>query len=123
MGRTNVLVFCASSESCNPRYHETGARLGEVLAGAGMTVVYGGGALGTMGRLSRGALAAGGRVQGIQPRFFDPLLEQLARCIGERFMDERHRDMWQVVETPEQVPEAIAAAPAWSKSAIAFASV
>jgi uncharacterized protein (TIGR00730 family) len=194
MGRTNVLVFCASSESCNPRYHETGARLGEVLAGAGMTVVYGGGALGTMGRLSRGALAAGGRVQGIQPRFmnelgwaqeglhelelvedmqermrrmlavadaivalpggsgtleelldaltakrlgeivvpiivvnelgfFDPLLEQLARCIDERFMDERHRDMWQVVETPEQVPEAIAAAPAWSKSAIAFASV
>ena len=191
---TRVLVFCASSESCDPRYHEGGARLGEVLARAGMTVVYGGGALGTMGRLSKGALAAGGQVRGIQPRFmnelgwaqeglhdlelvedmqermrrmlavadaivalpggsgtleelldaitakrlgeivapivivnqdgfFDPLIEQLARCVDEHFMDERHRSMWQVVAKPEEVPDALRAAPAWSKGAIAFANV
>ncbi len=38
-------------------------------------------------------------------------------------MDERHRAMWQVVATPEQVPGAIDTAPAWSADAISFATV
>ena len=58
-----------------------------------------------------------------QDGFFDPLIEQLSRCVEERFMDERHRAMWQVVAEPEEVPDAIAAAPQWSRDAIAFASV
>ncbi len=193
-GSTHVLVFCASSESCRVEYHDWAARLGRVLAGAGMTIVYGGGALGSMGALAGAALQAGGRVQGIQPRFmnelgwahdglhalelvedmqermrrmlaiadaivalpggsgtleelldaltakrlgelvvpiviinqqgfFDPLIEQLSRCVDECFMDERHRAMWQVVATPEQVPGAIDTAPAWSADAISFATV
>ncbi len=72
-GSTHVLVFCASSESCRVEYHDWAARLGRVLAGAGMTIVYGGGALGSMGALAGAALEAGGRVQGIQPRFMNEL--------------------------------------------------
>ena len=55
--------------------------------------------------------------------FFAPLLELLARAIEERFMDPRHRMMWQVVATPEEVPAALAAAPAWTAQARSFAAV
>ena len=40
-------------------------------------------------------------------RFFDPCIELLERCIRERFMDQRHRAMWSVVEKPEDVFAAI----------------
>jgi len=55
--------------------------------------------------------------------FFSPLLELLERAVEERFMDQRHLLMWQVVGAPEEVPEALANAPAWSAEARAFASV
>jgi uncharacterized protein (TIGR00730 family) len=53
--------------------------------------------------------------------FFDPLVELLSRAIAERFMDERHRAMWQLVAEPEEVPAAIAAAPGWTSDAQGFA--
>jgi hypothetical protein len=38
-------------------------------------------------------------------------------------MDQRHLLMWQVVDTPEEVPEALERAPAWSAAARSFAAV
>jgi uncharacterized protein (TIGR00730 family) len=55
--------------------------------------------------------------------FFDPLLELLARAIEERFMDERHAQMWDVVAQPEEVPLALSGAPAWGAEARAFAAL
>ena len=55
--------------------------------------------------------------------FFDPLLEQLERCVEERFMDARHRAMWQVVDAPEQVIEALDSAEPWSEDALDFATL
>ena len=169
-------------------------RLGEVLAAAGVSIVYGGGAVGSMGALADGALAAGGRVIGILPRFmadlewghkgltdlrlvedmrirkhmmltlsqaaialpggsgtleelleaitlkrlglylgpivmvntrgfFTPLLHVLDRAVNEHFMDPRHLLMWQVVDTAEEVPEALLRAPEWSADARSFAAV
>lgn len=65
----HVLVFCASSGSCDPAFHEAAAALGRAIAKNGDTVVYGGGAVGSMGALADAALAEGGRVVGIIPRF------------------------------------------------------
>jgi uncharacterized protein (TIGR00730 family) len=56
-------------------------------------------------------------------RFFDPLLRLLSLAIEERFMDERHRQMWQVVREPEQVAEAFASASPWSAEARGFAAL
>jgi uncharacterized protein (TIGR00730 family) len=64
-----VCVYAASSERCDPAYQAAARRLGEVLAENGCTVVHGGGAVGLMGALADGALARGGRVIGIIPRF------------------------------------------------------
>jgi uncharacterized protein (TIGR00730 family) len=190
----SVCVYCASSRSADPEYRSAAQRLGEVLAAAGIAIIYGGGAVGSMGALADGALAHGGRVVGILPRFmadlewghrgltelelvddlrarkhlmltrsdaaialpggsgtleelleaitlkrlglylnpivlvntrefFAPLLTLLARAVEERFMDPRHLKMWQVVERPEDVPGALANAPAWSPESRSFAAV
>ncbi len=71
--RQSVCVYCASSHACDAHYHEVARRLGELLATAGWAVVYGGGRGGSMGALAEGALAAGGRVIGIIPRFMQDL--------------------------------------------------
>jgi hypothetical protein len=68
-----VCVYCASSRVSHPDYRASAYRLGEVLAGAGVGIVYGGGAVGSMGALADGALASGGRVVGILPRFMADL--------------------------------------------------
>ncbi len=62
-------MYCASSRLCDARYHDAARRLGTLLASAGATVVYGGGRAGSMGALAEGALAAGGRVVGVIPKF------------------------------------------------------
>jgi len=189
-----VCVYCASSRQCDPVYHQAATRLGVLLARNGITVVYGGGKVGSMGALADGVLSAGGRVIGVLPRFMDdlewghdrltelivvndlherkrlmiqevdavvalpggcgtweelfeamswkrlglycgpivivntagfyePMLAQLERSIEQRFMDERHRAMWTVVEDPEQVIEAIRTAPAWKQEYRSFSGL
>ena len=55
--------------------------------------------------------------------FFDPLVQLLENAISERFMDPRHRAMWSVVDSAEQVIPAIEAAPVWSADARSFSAV
>jgi uncharacterized protein (TIGR00730 family) len=189
-----VCVYCASSRICAPEYHDAARRLGIVLAERGFGIVFGGGAVGSMGALADGALSRKGRIVGVLPRFmqelewghpglselrlvedmrtrkhlmlseseavialpggcgtmeelleavtlkrlglylnpivlvntrrfFDPLIALLSSAISEGFMDERHRAMWQVVDEPEEVPQALATAPRWAASAQKFAAL
>jgi uncharacterized protein (TIGR00730 family) len=55
--------------------------------------------------------------------YFAPLVQLLERSVAERFMDERHLQMWQVVPAPEAVPAALDQAPAWSADARQFAAL
>jgi len=189
-----VCVYCASSQTSHPEYREAAHQLGATLAEHGYRIVYGGGAVGSMGALADGALSRGGHVVGVLPKFmaelewghkrlselqlvedmrtrkhlmltrskaaialpggcgtleelleaitlkrlglylnpivlvntrafFQPLIELLSHAVAERFMDERHLQMWQVVAHPEQVPQALESAPAWSAEARNFAAV
>ncbi len=68
-----VCVYCASSQTAHPEYRQAAFRLGEALAARGVTVIYGGGAKGSMGALADGALSKAGRVIGILPRFMADL--------------------------------------------------
>ncbi|MGO8813302.1 MAG: TIGR00730 family Rossman fold protein [Terriglobia bacterium] len=54
-------------------------------------------------------------------RFYDRIVAALDHCIEERFMDTRHREMWTVVNEPEEVLEAIQTAPRWSTENRSFA--
>jgi uncharacterized protein (TIGR00730 family) len=64
-----VCVYCASSRACHPDYHAAAYRLGELLAEDGCSIVYGGGAVGSMGAVANGALSKKGRVVGVIPKF------------------------------------------------------
>jgi uncharacterized protein (TIGR00730 family) len=68
-----ICVYCASSNQADPRYREAAFRLGNLLAGDGHSIVYGGGSAGSMGAVADGALSAGGEVIGILPRFMADL--------------------------------------------------
>lgn len=62
-----VAVFCGSSPGNDPAHGEAAYQLGRDLATRGIGLVYGGGGHGLMGRVSQGALDAGGEVIGVMP--------------------------------------------------------
>jgi len=64
----SVCVFCGASIGANPAYREAAIALGQAIARRGLTLVYGGGAVGLMGTVADAALAAGGEVIGIIPQ-------------------------------------------------------
>ncbi len=62
-----ICVFCGASPGRDPLYAQAAALVGKSLAERGIELVYGGGAVGLMGAVADGALAAGGRVTGVIP--------------------------------------------------------
>ena len=68
-----VCVYCASSEKSDAVYLEAARRVGGILAENSIVTVYGGGAIGSMGRLAEGVLANGGKIVGVIPRFMQEL--------------------------------------------------
>jgi uncharacterized protein (TIGR00730 family) len=65
----NVCVFAASSNRIDNAYFDAATELGTLLAEAGMTIIYGGGGIGLMGKLADAALQKGGSVTGVIPSF------------------------------------------------------
>lgn len=62
-----LAVYCGSASPADQRYLELAETVGRSLAERGIGVVYGGGRLGLMGAVARGALEAGGEVIGVIP--------------------------------------------------------
>lgn len=62
-----ICVFCGSNPGRGSAYVEQAENLGRLLATEGITVVYGGAGVGTMGALARGAQEVGGKVVGVIP--------------------------------------------------------
>ena len=67
--RPAVAVFCGSRFGNDPAYAEAAEAIGRGLAEAGIRLIYGGGKVGLMGVAADAALAAGGAVHGVIPRF------------------------------------------------------
>lgn len=66
---TKVCLFCASSSQIAKEYLDSASEVGRLLAINGITAVYGGGYVGSMGALSNSMLLNKGRIIGIIPRF------------------------------------------------------
>lgn len=65
----SVCVFLGSNLGNSPVYASTAESLGRLLAERGLTLIYGGAKNGLMGVLAGAVLAAGGRAEGVLPRF------------------------------------------------------
>lgn len=68
-----ICVYSGASAQVHPEFLATARALGECLAQAGHSLVYGGGSTGLMGAVANGALAYGGEVIGILPKFMADL--------------------------------------------------
>ncbi|KAL5855531.1 hypothetical protein ACOSQ4_005333 [Xanthoceras sorbifolium] len=65
---TNICVFCGSSSGKNKEFEEAAEQFGKVLADKKIHLVYGGGNLGLIGRVSKAAYDGGSQVFGIIPK-------------------------------------------------------
>jgi uncharacterized protein (TIGR00730 family) len=68
-----VTVYASSSAALKPVYYDAARRMGEVLAGAGKSIIYGAGGSGLMGSVADGALSKNGEVYGVVPQFLQDL--------------------------------------------------
>jgi uncharacterized protein (TIGR00730 family) len=68
-----VTVYASSSAALKPVYYDAARRLGEILALAGKSIIYGAGGGGLMGEMANGALSRNGKVYGVVPGFLQDL--------------------------------------------------
>ncbi|MFZ9362516.1 MAG: TIGR00730 family Rossman fold protein [Arenimonas sp.] len=68
-----ICVYAASSAQVHPEFKSAAFAMGEEIALAGHSLVYGGGSTGLMGAVADGALKHGGEVIGILPKFMADL--------------------------------------------------
>jgi uncharacterized protein (TIGR00730 family) len=78
----SLCVFCGSQHGSDRRFRAAATRLGELAAGAGLKLIYGGGRVGLMGAVADAAMAAGGEVTGLIPA------RLLEREVGHRAITE-----------------------------------
>lgn len=63
----SACVYCGSSTTSDPRFDAPTIQLGKALAKAGITLVYGGGSPGLMGKVANSCLDEKGKVIGVIP--------------------------------------------------------
>jgi hypothetical protein len=68
-----ICVYLSASPEAARHFHEEARQLGRRLGAGGHSLVYGGGAIGTMGALAEGAAETGTRITSVIPRFFHDL--------------------------------------------------
>jgi len=92
----SICVFCGSSFGSRPDYADAARRLGELIAKRGFSLVFGGGAVGLMGEVSRAVSLNGGSVTGVLPEFLkhlEPPSRATDKLIVTPDMQERKRHM------------------------------
>ena len=65
-----ITVFLGANEGTDPRLKAAARELGSWIGQSGRSLVYGGSKCGLMGVLAESVLESGGRVIGVEPRFF-----------------------------------------------------
>ena len=99
----NICVYCASSAGVNPVYFEATERLAKEFANAKVNVVYGGGAIGLMGRLADTMVAESGTIRGVIPRFMDEVEWTHTRLTEVILVDTMHQRKTKFLENADAV--------------------
>ncbi|HEY5039822.1 MAG TPA: TIGR00730 family Rossman fold protein [bacterium] len=78
-----ICVNCASSPGAHPEYGKASREFGRILAGQGISLVYGGSNVGLMGEIANSVLSHGGEVIGV-------ITEELNKKVGHGGLQELH---------------------------------
>ena len=95
----SLTIYCSSSNFLNTKYYDLAAQIGEFLAKRKITVVYGGGSIGMMGKLSKSALHTDGKVIGIIPKFLNSkeiINHDISETIIVKNMSERKKKLFEL---------------------------
>jgi uncharacterized protein (TIGR00730 family) len=68
-----VTIFCASSNRVDSKYYAATEELGKILVQNGISILYGGGKEGLMGRLAETVMKEKGKIAGVLPEFMQAL--------------------------------------------------
>lgn len=85
-----ICVYCASSAKVDNAYFEATEKLAIQLVKANIEVVYGGGAIGLMGKLADTVIEHGGKIKGIMPKFMNEVEWAHKRVTDFEFTDTMH---------------------------------
>ena len=92
----NITVYLGANRGNDPEFEEAVLELGEWIGKDGNTLVYGGSEVGLMGLLAKSVMASGGKVIGVEPRFFveaELQLDDINELIVTEDMSERKAKM------------------------------
>ncbi len=106
----NICLYCGAASGDDPQFVAAAEAFGRALAAADIGLVYGGASCGLMGAAARAALAAGGRVIGIIPEFFDSreiAAQGLTELVVTRDMHERKMLMFERADAFVALPGGI----------------
>jgi uncharacterized protein (TIGR00730 family) len=93
-----ICVYCGSSPGKDPAFRAAATRLGEILAAAGIALVFGGGSGGMMGAVASAVQAGGGKVIGVIPDFLtgrENVFRGAREVVVTEDMHERKRIMFE----------------------------
>ena len=102
-----ICVYCGSGPGTDPAFVEAARAFGKILAKNGIGLIYGGGAIGIMGELSRAVLDNGGEATGIIPEFLvarEHAKDSANGLIVTRDMHERKRKMFELADAFVALP-------------------
>lgn len=106
----SICVYCGSGTGNDPAYVDAAKALGKAMAEQGMTLVYGGGAVGLMGAVAYSVLDHGGAVRGIIPKFLmsrERALRGSHELIVTENMHERKQKMFEAADAFVALPGGI----------------
>jgi uncharacterized protein (TIGR00730 family) len=104
---SRICVYCGSSTGSGPEFAEAARALGTLLAGQGLTLIYGGAEVGLMGLVADAALAAGGQVIGVIPRHLfsrEIAHRNLTELVEVGSMHERKLKMYELADAFVALP-------------------
>jgi uncharacterized protein (TIGR00730 family) len=103
----SICVYCGSADSIHQDYLNAAFAMGEVIAKAGLRLVYGAGKTGLMGAIAEGVLQSGGQVTGVVPTYlnFSHLIHnQLSQLEVVQNMHERKARMSELADAFVALP-------------------
>ena len=94
-----ICVYGAASPTIDPEYIKTVEQMGKEMVKRGHSLVFGGGGNGLMGAAANGVRAAGGKILGVIPKFFDEeKIEAICEFCDQLIKPDTMRERKQIME-------------------------
>ena len=99
MNIKSLTIYCSSSDHLDNEYYDLAEKIGNYLAKRSINIIYGGGKVGLMGKISHSSYNSGGKVIGIIPKFLaskEKINNKITKTIIVKDMSDRKKKLFQM---------------------------